>query len=435
MVKKYSIHLFMLFLLLSVSFLHGEATLTLKATIDGQKALYPGQKTKLVYTYYYNGDIQLVTEKLPLLDAEGFIKIGEKEFKESIENGINVSTISQEIEASSPGTFSFPPSLIEGYVYKKDPDGKRVQMPNKLSSETPSMTLTVLPFPDNNKPASFNGAIGKEYSFNVSLQGEKEVEVGDQVSLLFTITGDSFIKKVPLPDLCCQPGLNGFFRASDLPPVEEVRGNTKTAVVRLTPLNAAIKEIPSIEFSFFNPITATYTSLKSKPIPISIKATMSPPPSTVINAPPQISNTPTEAKKIPIRTIFPLKNDDLHSIFLGSWWALIILPMGISVLLYQMQMRHHLEKEQLQKEIPTSKSVLQSTFNRQLGSAIYFKELRKGLKMILEEQSNSNQNKELITDKVNELLGELDEKQFSAYKEIDYNAINRQVQKITELLP
>ncbi len=411
--------IFLFVLLSSFSFLYAEPTLVLKSAVEGPSSLYPGQKTKLVYRYYYSGDIELVTEKLPLLDPQGLIKVGEKEFNDSSENGVNITAISQEVEAAVSGSFSFPPSLIEGYAYQKDENGKRVKIDKKLSSESPGITITVLPFPSQNKPASFNGAMGKEFSFKAALQGNSTLHVGDELALILTITGDSAIKKVPLPDVCCQPGFTGFFRVSDLPPVEVVNDHTKTATVRLSALNATIKEIPAIEFSFFNPMTLTYHVLRSQPIPITVLAAEG-----VAPAPVKRTEVPTSSSApSPVNAIFHLTPGDASSLFLGSWWVLGLIPMGIGCLFYQVQMRAYFRELQRKRNMPTSKKVLEKALSYPPDSPLYFSELRRGLTMLLNERSD-------MADQISILFEKLDEKQFSKYKEIDNTDINRRVREV-----
>jgi len=341
--------------------------LRLEARVSGSDSLYPGQRTTLTYIYYFRGDIALTKEVLPLLDAEGFIKIGEKEIKDSIQGTLSISEISQQIEAVKPGTYTFGPSLIEGRAYTEDIPNHPVYAADKLSAEAPPVKVTVKPFPKENQPASFNGAVG-HYTFAASLVSPSSITEGEEMSLALKISGKGNLKNVKAPDLCCQPGYSGFFRLSDLPPSEEIEGDTKTILVKLQPLNPFIEALPSVEFSFFDPDTAGYITRHSEPIPIHVAPSKNVPsanqrgttpqkPSDKTSPPPSASPKPIE-----IETIFPLSKSDLYNKWFGTWWALAILPAGIGLLLYQYNLQKYLEWKKSQIPPVTSHSLFQEAF-------------------------------------------------------------------------
>lgn len=328
-----------------------QPSLRLEAGVDGRSTLYPGQNTRLFYRYYFSGNIGLTTEKLPLLDAEGFVKIGEKEIKDSTQGNLSVSNISQEVQAVKPGKYTFPPSLIEGFAYKNDALGHPVYASEKLSSEAPAIEITVLPFPEKAKPTSFNGAVGK-FTFKTELITPPKVEVGDNLSLSLIITGKGNIKTVIAPDLCCQPGFSGFFQLSDLPPKEAVSGNTKTTTVPLRLLTDNIKEVPSVEFSFFDPESSNYVVIRSDPIPIKVKAIPLPKP-PASSAPKEQQEESPDVKVVPkalsfpapieIESMLPLASTDLYNLRFGTWWALAIIPVGIALIAFQLHLIDYAE--------------------------------------------------------------------------------------------
>lgn len=363
--------------------------LRLEARVSGSNSLYPGQRTTLAYTYYFSGNIALTTETLPLLDATGFIKIGEKEIKDFSQGALSVREIAQQIEAIKPGTYSFGPSLIEGRAYTEDIPGRPVYAADKLSAEAPPVTITVNPFPKENQPASFNGAVG-HYAFAASLLSPATVTEGDEMSVSLKISGTGNLKNVQPPDLCCQPGYSGFFRLSDLPPSEEIEGDTKTIVVKLQPLNPFIQSLPSIEFSFFDPDTASYIVLHSEPIPIHVAPSKNVPSATQSGATPAPSSkeplTPpsTSPKPIEIETIFSLSKGDLYNKLFGTWWALAILPAGLGWLLYQRNLQKYLEWKKTQIPPVTSQSLFQKAFAKQ--GKCHFAALEQALRLALVER-------------------------------------------------
>jgi hypothetical protein len=60
------------------------------------------------------------------------------------------------------------------------------------------------------------------------------------------------------------------FRMPADPLAGSVAGSTKVFTQTIRPLSAEVKEIPPIEFSYFNPATARYATVKTQPIPIQV---------------------------------------------------------------------------------------------------------------------------------------------------------------------
>src|SRR5262249_46630630 len=153
------------------------------------------------------------------------------------------------------------------------------------------------------------------------------LNVGDKVVLSIEIGGKGQLATVPLPELCCQPGFSGVFKLSDLPPKEQSKGpTTKQFVAELRLLSQSIKEIPPVEFAFFDPENKSYNTLHSKPIPIEIAALPAPEKIPPKQAPqPPIDTTAAhgdvEHKLAPIDIlgIKQLKIADLENHLFGTW--------------------------------------------------------------------------------------------------------------------
>jgi hypothetical protein len=330
--------------------------LSLEAFVQ-DPTLYPGQRTRVGYRYRYTNMIELTQEKLPLLEAQGLLKIGTQQAQDTTEGEASVREVVQEVEAIKPGEWTYGPSLAEGYAYRLDEQGQKIYLKPMITSEAPPVTLTVKPFPEANKPASFNGAIGSFTGIQVGLTSPPSVFVGDEMNLKIEITGRGGpIENVPLPELCCQPGFSGLFKPSDLPPAEEVKKDSKIFKVELRPLSAQIKAIPSLEFAYFDPSTQSYQVLHSQPIPI----TVSLPPQPV-----KAEKTERPAEKIPLNTavkpieivgVQPLDISDLFNKPFGTWKVFWILPLGILLILIQLNLNKIRRQHQM---IPKTKDSAQ----------------------------------------------------------------------------
>lgn len=356
--------------------------LQLKTYIDGPEELYPGQQIMVGYRYFYTSSLDTTQEVIPLLDAEGFTKIGDKLIAEKELNGMSVQQITQKIEAKEPGDYTFGPSILEGYSYELD-SGRKVYSKEKLSSTAPAITLHVVPFPKADKPPSFNGAIGN-FTWTVKLVSPTTVHVGDEIELSIDAKGDGNLDSVKLPELCCQPGMSGLFRLSDLPPVGEAKGDTKHFDVKLRPLSTAIKAVPQLEFSNFDPSTKKYVLFHSDPIPL-----------TVISLPSATSQPEPEAKSLPatpaqpekespkeqalpsepsveaidIGSSYPLQSKDLHNLPFGTWWSLLILPFGCAALIFQYNLSRYLAALKLKPKVISSEEIFSRAQSAPLGSA------------------------------------------------------------------
>lgn len=318
------------------------SSLQLQAFVQDGQTLYPGQRAKFVYRYTYTGSIVLTKEDLPLLEAKGFKKIGEKEIKDTEKGPTTVTEISQTVEAQTPGDFSFGPSTVEGLAYSLTPSGQRTFFQPPLSSEAPAVSVKVVAFPEEGKPKSFNNAIGN-YTMKAQLLSPAKLEVGDILTLSLEFSGKGDLSSLPLPELCCQPGFSGKFKLSDLPPIGLVRENSKFFVVDLRPLSSSIKEVPPIEFSSFDPDSRKYVVVHSEPIPIQVTGTDIPQATALPASPnwqqPSASPRPVDAPTQPITTY------DVEEKSYGRWWLLLLIPIGLAVIYLQMRKRPPVDME------------------------------------------------------------------------------------------
>lgn len=401
------------------------ATLELKASVEVPKPFFPGQEGQFIYRYYFSGNIELSEEKLPLLDATGFIKVGDKVINSTQQNDLDVQEISQKVKAQSPGEYKFPASSAAGFSYVADPILKtRTYIQPKLQTEVPPITVTVSPFPDAGRPATFTGAVG-QYTFNVTLVSPPTVTVGDKMRIAIEISSPtSQLNTVNLPDLN-QAGIKGLFRLSDLPPVGQVQDHTMRFVEDLYPLLTGIKEIPSLAFSYFDPNTAQYVTLKSNPIPISVQARQGPTPPSVAplpalvapsprNEPPPVEKAPqipdnlqTPIPKIQPQTPAPieisdnyvLSESDLHNLQFGSWYSLLLIPLGIGLLLLQIVLRKWLINKRNRPHVELSSDFWHKALKEPEESPQFYAYLNKALLLHLVE-TNQIEDADMVPEKL-----------------------------------
>ena len=137
-----------------------------------------------------------------------------------------------------------------------------------VTLEAKAQTITVKSLPTTNKPASFNGAVGR-YTMQ-SKASPLEVTVGDPVTLNIQISGQGAIDSLNLPKLDW-PSFKSYE-----PSVTTNKNNplgllgTRTFEQVVIPESDKITEVPRIEFSFFDPVTAQYRVLAKGPFPLKV---------------------------------------------------------------------------------------------------------------------------------------------------------------------
>lgn len=341
----------------------GPVIFKLEAKAQGPTTLYPGERTKLFYRISYNRSIDLTKSDLPMVHPAHFQKVGDVQIKDYQQPNVTVQELTQEVEASDLGTFQLGPSLIEGYAYTMQA-GQKVYDPTLLKAEAPVVTVEVKPFPLSTQPASFTGALGKIQA-EASLESSSDaVFIGDNVQVLVKIEGVTNLTELHLPMLQCQPGFSGFFQTSDLPPLAEVKGESKFFHIELRPLTTLIKQIPSIEVSSFDPSTEKYVIQRTTPIPLTVERQTKEEPASIgpiamLTKLPTISHWPTpppvpvEFESLPIQ-ISEMKNSWLT---LHPQWAFWLIPLAFALLL--LQMRWHAQWQQRPKRhVPQSEAML-----------------------------------------------------------------------------
>jgi hypothetical protein len=318
-----------------------EAYLKLKANVPTTTNFYPGQEIDLGYTFLYRGDIDLQEESLPLLEPPGFKKVGDLSIENSEKGGVSVTTISQRLKAEKGGEYQIGQSVIAGHAYTINAQGQKTYIQPELKSVVDPIKFIINPFPIQLRPPSFNGAVG-QFKLSVKMTTPQAVNVGDKINLLIEVSGKGQMDTVQPPDLCCQPGFSGIFWSSDLPPVLQQTGTTKGFIIELRPLNPLPKEIPSIQFSYFDPEQEKYVTLQSSPIPIKIN-------------PIKAASQPLKEKEYTAVVLdhhpktFDIKPDektgpsDLVNRPFGTWQVLWLIPVGVYLVLLQIFLKRYLQ--------------------------------------------------------------------------------------------
>lgn len=256
--------------------------LFIRATIDKSK-VYLGDQVTVTYKLYTRLNIasQMSVDKLP--QYQGF-------WAEELETARNISFSREVIDGqqynvgllkraalfpNQAGKLEVTPFelTIPIQVQKKknpnnvwddffgDPFGRAEIVEYQAKSNT--LKVEVMPLPENNKPASFKGAVGK-FDFSASLDKQK-TKTNEPIALKLDISGTGNIKLLELPPFELPNGFEKYDPKVD----EQIQrsgriSGTKKAEYLLIPRVAGSREIPPIEFSYFDPEKRSYQTISSK---------------------------------------------------------------------------------------------------------------------------------------------------------------------------
>ena len=133
------------------------------------------------------------------------------------------------------------------------------------------INIQVRAFPEEGKPKSFYGAVGEGFTLQANADPTR-VEAGEAINLTVTVKGPGNLK--PTTDLTF-PSLDGFKMYNTAATSGSLPANGKARSYKifkavLVPAASGIYTIPEIKWSYFNPQTTTYKTLRTQPIAIQV---------------------------------------------------------------------------------------------------------------------------------------------------------------------
>lgn len=132
-----------------------------------------------------------------------------------------------------------------------------------------TLKVEVEPLPSSGVPASFNGAVGN-YNFKAEID-KNRVSTNESITLRLTVSGSGNIKLLKVPE----PQLPSGFEKYDPKIYDNVNkglviSGQKIAEYLIVPRTPGDKEIPPIQFSYFNPSTKKYVTASAQAFKISV---------------------------------------------------------------------------------------------------------------------------------------------------------------------
>ncbi|MEJ2103358.1 MAG: BatD family protein, partial [Ignavibacteriaceae bacterium] len=139
----------------------------------------------------------------------------------------------------------------------------------EFNAKSNTVKIQVEPLPAG-EPESFKGAVG-DYSFNATLNNTS-VKSNEPLTLNLNISGTGNIKLLDMPEINFPNGFEMYEpKVSDQINRKSKISGTKKGEYLFVPRVVGKREIPPIEFSYFNPDKRKYITLKSQAFDIDIK--------------------------------------------------------------------------------------------------------------------------------------------------------------------
>ncbi|MFH1645197.1 MAG: BatD family protein [Candidatus Omnitrophota bacterium] len=131
-----------------------------------------------------------------------------------------------------------------------------------LNLSAPQKPITVRSLPEAGRPKGVKIAVGK---FRMEVQAQPvEVKVGDPITLKVEIQGEGNFSTIKMPKLLSEDNFKIYE-----PQVTE-NGDVKIFEQVIMPTSTSVKEIPEIDFYYFNPDEGQYRLIKKGPFAVKV---------------------------------------------------------------------------------------------------------------------------------------------------------------------
>lgn len=242
--------------------------LFIRVTVDKNK-VYVGEQVTATYKLYTRLSMDMHISKMPSLNGFWMEDIekpgGNNDHTEEMYNGRPYQVFVLKKAALFPqqtGTLKLDAAEAEGTAdYTNEP----------VHLTSNQLSIEVMPLPENGKPTSFTGAVGR---FNISSRIDKlHITTDDMATLKLTISGAGNLKLITPPQLQLPDGLEPYdpIIADTITGRNGQLSGTKTISYAIGARAPGTYEIPAIPFSYFNAQTGNYVTVYTQPATIQVK--------------------------------------------------------------------------------------------------------------------------------------------------------------------
>lgn len=355
----------------------------LRVTPTKEKS-YIGEIVPIQIKVYFRSGIKANLNSLPQLQAEGFVlqqlEREPDQTQEIINNSqYNVLTWNSALSGIKEGKHSVSVEIAAtllmpeqrsspfgGHGIGSDPffnnffssyREKEVQVAN------PVRDMTVLALPLEGKPDNFSGAIG-EFQLDVTAS-PLELAPGDPITLKMTMRGQGNFDRVQAPKLSTEKGWKTYTPASEFLKDGAAGQGKKVFEQALVLKDQSLREIPTVEFSYFDPVKTVYKTLSVDAVPFKLKGVtlekVEPLPSKQEVVQQSEATQKIETKNVvpPLANLAPLQLDigdtdrELTPLFTKKWFQLLagfLVLALLGTILFKVRAARYANNPRLQQE-------------------------------------------------------------------------------------
>lgn len=355
-----------------------------------KQELTVGELVPVKVKAYFRAGVSASLNGLPTLSSDAFTlnKLDDKpEQTNEVINGVPYTVVTWTSALSAVKAGDYPLNLDLPVMVRVQEKGSRRNSPFKdffsddsgfddpffdnffsnatqkpLTLHTDGATVKIKPLPAQGRPADFSGAVGQ---FDVSSAiSENNGTTGDPLTLKIKIEGRGNFDRVTTAGLTNSSDWktykpNGKFTANDSAGIE----GEKTFEQSIVPTKAGAQEIPTLNFSYFDPEAQHYVTKNTTPIAVDVaQATASAAPvatpAAVADAPKPGSDGLAPDQLVTGRTVSSLRPLVLTPRFIAIN-ALMLALLAFGTLFRWLHRRRANNPQRLQREA-TEKSVRES---------------------------------------------------------------------------
>jgi len=328
-----------------------------------KKSLYAGEMTPVEIRYYF--DARYPVQVLGKVDfgSEGVLVERFPDPKESREDrdGVtyNVLTFHSLLSAVKPGSIDIAPAKLDCQIQMPgalppgfdDPVFQQLMgghsplsETRELSVKTVPLHLDILPLPKEGRPASFGGAVGQ---FDIdAIVSNPRPSPGDPVNLVVKIGGKGNFNGMGTPLLTDTTGWRSY------PPTDKFESTDELSYAGVKSFDYTLIAqqpqtlSPGVEFSYFDPVTAKYVTVSTKPLPLTASpggsspvpaatgASPATPGSTPSSATPASPLTVKEGDPLPVTGLRPWTTPTQRPEFLVASLSMVVAACALAAILW-----------------------------------------------------------------------------------------------------
>lgn len=217
------------------------------------------------------------TSQLELRTAQGTIALPAM-LREAVVGGRTVFELvaRRTMIPQTPGPLraSAPRVVIQrAKSFRRDLFGQRqATSMERLMAEGEPVSIEVIEVPRKGRPPSFAGAVGSGFTLDVSAD-RSVVQLGEPIRLRFLLRGDGDLSSAGLPELSAAGLFNpARFRLPEEPPAGWIDEEGKHFEATVRVIDADVREIPAIEYAWFDAQSRAFETTRSRPIALSVGA-------------------------------------------------------------------------------------------------------------------------------------------------------------------